>query len=188
MIQIKTDAEIALMREAGLVVGRTLQALAAAVAPGVTTARARRPRRGRDPRRGRRARRSRATSRTLDPAVPRVDLRLGQRRDRARHPRPAGAPGRRHHLDRLRRHPGRLARRRRRHRRGRGDLRGGPRAAPGHRGVDVARVRGRAARRAAHGHRPRHREPRPRRRATTASSRSTAGTGSAPRCTRSRTC
>ena len=37
MIQIKTDDEIALMREAGLVVGRTLQALAAAVAPGVTT-------------------------------------------------------------------------------------------------------------------------------------------------------
>jgi methionyl aminopeptidase len=37
MIQIKTDAEIALMREAGLVVGRTLAALTAAVAPGVTT-------------------------------------------------------------------------------------------------------------------------------------------------------
>jgi methionyl aminopeptidase len=38
MIQIKTDAEVALMREAGLVVGRTLEALTAAVAPGVTTA------------------------------------------------------------------------------------------------------------------------------------------------------
>jgi methionyl aminopeptidase len=37
MIQIKTDAEVALMREAGLVVGRTLAALQAAAAPGVTT-------------------------------------------------------------------------------------------------------------------------------------------------------
>ena len=37
MIQIKSDDEIALMRAAGLVVGRTLQALAAAVGPGVTT-------------------------------------------------------------------------------------------------------------------------------------------------------
>ena len=37
MIQIKSDPEVALMREAGLVVGRTLQALTAAVAPGVTT-------------------------------------------------------------------------------------------------------------------------------------------------------
>src|SRR3954469_14967629 len=38
MIQIKTAAEIALMREAGLVVGRTLELLRGAVAPGVTTA------------------------------------------------------------------------------------------------------------------------------------------------------
>jgi methionyl aminopeptidase len=38
MIQIKTDTEIALMREAGLVVGRTLDKLRAAVAPGMTTA------------------------------------------------------------------------------------------------------------------------------------------------------
>ena len=38
MIQIKTADEIALMREAGLVVSRTLARLAAAVAPGVTTA------------------------------------------------------------------------------------------------------------------------------------------------------
>ncbi len=37
MIQIKTDAEVALMREAGLVVGRTLEALAEAARPGVTT-------------------------------------------------------------------------------------------------------------------------------------------------------
>lgn len=37
MIQIKTDDEIALMRQAGLVVGRTLEALRAAVRPGITT-------------------------------------------------------------------------------------------------------------------------------------------------------
>jgi methionyl aminopeptidase len=37
-IQIKTDAQIELMREAGLVVGRTLERLRAAVAPGVSTA------------------------------------------------------------------------------------------------------------------------------------------------------
>src|SRR4051812_15880438 len=38
MIQIKTEAEIALMREAGLVVGRTLEKLSAAVVPGMSTA------------------------------------------------------------------------------------------------------------------------------------------------------
>ena len=38
MIQIKTDAEIALMREAGLVVGRTLELLSASVTAGMTTA------------------------------------------------------------------------------------------------------------------------------------------------------
>src|SRR6185312_11241603 len=38
MIQIKSEAEIALMRQAGLVVGRTLETLRAAVAPGMTTA------------------------------------------------------------------------------------------------------------------------------------------------------
>ncbi len=38
MIQVKSEAEIALMRAAGLVVGRTLEALRDAVAPGVTTA------------------------------------------------------------------------------------------------------------------------------------------------------
>jgi methionyl aminopeptidase len=38
MIQIKTDAEIALMRSAGLLVGRTLERLREAAAPGVTTA------------------------------------------------------------------------------------------------------------------------------------------------------
>jgi methionyl aminopeptidase len=38
MIQIKSDAEVDLMRAAGLVVGRTLEALRAAAVPGVTTA------------------------------------------------------------------------------------------------------------------------------------------------------
>jgi methionyl aminopeptidase len=38
MIQIKSEAEIALMRQAGLVVGRTLDKLKAAVSPGMTTA------------------------------------------------------------------------------------------------------------------------------------------------------
>jgi len=38
MIQYKSDREIALMREAGLVVGRTLEKLRAAVTPGMTTA------------------------------------------------------------------------------------------------------------------------------------------------------
>jgi methionyl aminopeptidase len=38
MIQIKTEAEIALMRRAGLLVGRTLERLREAVAPGVSTA------------------------------------------------------------------------------------------------------------------------------------------------------
>ena len=37
MIQIKTEAEVALMREAGLVVGRTLELLRAAAVPGATT-------------------------------------------------------------------------------------------------------------------------------------------------------
>jgi len=37
MIQIKSDAEIAKMREAGLVVGRTLALLTQAVAPGIST-------------------------------------------------------------------------------------------------------------------------------------------------------
>ena len=36
-VQIKTMAEIAKMREAGLVVGRTLEKLRAAVEPGITT-------------------------------------------------------------------------------------------------------------------------------------------------------
>jgi methionyl aminopeptidase len=38
VIQLKSDAEIALMRQAGLVVARTLDRLRAAVAPGVSTA------------------------------------------------------------------------------------------------------------------------------------------------------
>lgn len=37
MIQLKTEPEIALMRQAGIVVGKTLEVLKAAVAPGVST-------------------------------------------------------------------------------------------------------------------------------------------------------
>jgi len=38
MIQIKSEAEIAVMRSAGLLVGQTLERLREAVVPGVTTA------------------------------------------------------------------------------------------------------------------------------------------------------
>ncbi len=37
-IQVKTPGQVAIMREAGLVVARTLEAVAATVRPGVTTA------------------------------------------------------------------------------------------------------------------------------------------------------
>ena len=50
MIQIKTDAEIALMRAAGLVVGRTLEALRGRGRAGRHDRRAGRDRRGVDPR------------------------------------------------------------------------------------------------------------------------------------------
>ena len=118
------------MREAGLVVGRTLRGAARRRRAGRHHRGARRPRRGRDPRRGRRP---------VVPGLPRalvrrsrIDLRLGQRRDRARHPRrPRVLARRRHHLDRLRRDPRRLARRRRRHRRGRRGRPGARRAARG---------------------------------------------------------
>ena len=113
MIQIKTDEQIALMRAAGLVVGRTLEGCAAAVAPGMTTGELDAHRRGVEIRAAGAIPRSWAT--TASPAPD--HLRLGQRRDRARHPRPAGAARGRHRLDRLRRDRGRLARRRRRDRR-----------------------------------------------------------------------
>ena len=67
--------------------------------------------------------------------LPGVDLRLGQRRGRARHPGRPGARRRRRHLHRLRRDRRRLARRRRDH--GRRSARYSPeraRADAGHRG------------------------------------------------------
>ena len=61
-IEIKTPEQIAVMREAGLVVARTLQVLAAAVRPGITTADLDALAEARDPRRGRHSVRSRATT------------------------------------------------------------------------------------------------------------------------------
>ena len=111
-IEIKTPEQIDGMRKAGLVVGRTLELLRDSVRAGVTTgeldAIAEDNIRSAAP-----SRRSRAKP----PAVPGLDLRLGQRRGRARHPRRPGARRGRRHLDRLRRDRRRLARRRRDHRR-----------------------------------------------------------------------
>ena len=81
-IQIKTPDQLATMREAGLVVSRTLDALSAAVEPGISTADldaiAEREIRGR-------------RRRSFLQGVPRLPgdyLHLGQRPDRARHPQP----------------------------------------------------------------------------------------------------
>ena len=83
--------------------------------------------------------------------VPGHDLHLGQRRDRARHPRRPGPRRGRPRLDRLRRDRRRLARRRRRHRRRWARCaRRAARAHAGHaRTSHVARARRRAARRPA---------------------------------------
>ncbi len=98
-IEVKTPAQLARMREAGLVVAAALRAAVAAVEPGISTAEldaiAEREIRAR--RRG-----------AVVPRVPRLsrdDLHLGQRAGRARHPelqRHAG--GRGPDLHRLRRH------------------------------------------------------------------------------------
>ena len=115
MIQIKTDDEIA--PDARGRPGRRRDARAAARAPSrpgsppPTSTRSPSSTSAR-PARCRRSSGYHARSRP-------THLRLGQRRDRARHPRPAGAARRRHRLDRLRRDRRRLARRRRRHRAGR---------------------------------------------------------------------
>ena len=81
MIQIKTEAEIALMRAAGLVVGRTLETVRAAVAPGVTTAEL-------DAIAEDSIRQAGAVPSFKGyHGFPATHLHLGQRRDRARHPR-----------------------------------------------------------------------------------------------------
>ena len=119
---------------------------------------ARRVRAGRHHRRARRDRRGQHPLVGRDavvpglPRLPRLDLRLGQRRGRARHPGRPGPRRRRRRLHRLRRHRRRLARRRRDHRRGRRGARRGHRADAGHRGGHVARHRRRPPRRPGHRH------------------------------------
>ena len=80
-VEVKTPEQVAAMRRAGLVVGRTLEVLRAAVRPGVTTAELDAHRRGRHPHR-----RGDAVVPGL-PGLPGLDLHLGERRGRARHPR-----------------------------------------------------------------------------------------------------
>ena len=172
-----------MMREAGLVVARTLRVARGGGRPGISTAELDAHRRARDPRGGRHP--------VLQglPRLPRHDLHLGERRDRARHPEPgSGGCGRGHRLHRLRRHRGRLARGRGRHRRRGADHRRARRPAGGVRGRAVARAgagRGRAAGSATS-------RTRSRRASAPAGeygwSRSTPGTASAPRCTWTRRC
>ena len=112
-VEIKTPEQIAAMRAAGLVVGQTLELLRAAVRAGVTTGEL-------DAIAEDNIRSAGATPSFLGyHGFPGLDLRLGQRRGRARHPGRPGAGRGRPDLDRLRRDRRRLARRRRDHRRGR---------------------------------------------------------------------
>ena len=159
--------------------------------PGVSTGRARRARRADHP-----GRRRRAVVPRL-PRLPGVDLRVGERADRARHPvRRAGPRRRRPDLGRLRGDPRRLARRRGRHRsrsarssaadlaavgRLRGGAGGRDRGGRCPDGAALATSRT-PCRRAIAGGRRAATAP------TTASSRSTAGTASARRCTWTRSC
>ena len=80
-IEIKTPGQLALMREAGLVVARMLHAAAAAVEPGISTAELD----------AIAEREMRAAGRAVVvqglPRLPGDDLHLGERPDRARHPR-----------------------------------------------------------------------------------------------------
>ena len=181
MIEYKTPEQMQAMRRAGLVVAETLELLRDAVRPGVTTA-------DLDAVAEQHIRSRGATSNFLNyHGVPGHHLRERQRRDRPRHPgRPGPARGR-HRLHRLRRDRRRLARRRGHHRPGRRGRTRADRAHGGHRGRLVARVRVGPA-----GRPPVATSAMPWSRtsasgATTASSRSTSGTASAPRCTRSRT-
>ena len=86
-IQYKTDEQIRLMRRAGLVVADALDAVQAAMRPGLTTERAGRGRLGRHPL-------GRGDAVLLElraPALPGDDVHLGERRGRARHPGWAGS-------------------------------------------------------------------------------------------------
>ncbi len=84
-IQVKTRAQLGVMREAGLVVAHALSMLAAAAEPGVTTAELDADRRAADHRR-----RSHPLLQGL-PRLPRHHLHVGERGDRARHPEPGQA-------------------------------------------------------------------------------------------------
>ena len=177
------------MRAAGLVVADALRRDA-----GGGRARGQHRRPGRDRRGDHPGRRRRAVVQGL-PRLPGLDLLLGQRAGRARHPerRPGAARGR-PDLDRLRRDARRLARRRGDHRRRSArSTRTLLQHGRGRRGRDVGRHRrrrpGRRSRPGpAHRHLPRGRDRGPQGAAGTASSTATAGTASAPRCTRTRTC
>ena len=109
-IEYKTNAQMRMMHEAGLVLSRALDAAVAAAAPGVTTE---------DLDGVFAAVLQRGGSQVQLPGLPRLPghhLHLGERGSGARHPRRPGPAGRGHHLDRRRRHRGRLALRLRPHR------------------------------------------------------------------------
>ena len=153
MIQIKTRDQVQLMRRAGIVVGETLELLREAVRPGVTTAELDAVAEAAHPQ---------PWGDAVLPRLPRLpghDLRLRQRRDRARHPGGPGAARGRPRLDRLRRDRRRLARRRGHHRPGR---RRSPPSSTELMAVTEdalwTRLRRRPARRPAHRHRPRRRD------------------------------
>ena len=124
----KTPEQLAGMRTAGLLVGRTLELLQAAAPPGHDHPRARHARRDPHPRP------RRHPQLPAGPRLPPHAVHVGERGDRARHPGPARAARGRPALDRLRR-PGRPLERRRRGQRRRRRSRGRPPRGPGaHRG------------------------------------------------------
>ncbi len=136
MVQIKTPEQIAKMRAAAFIAAIRAATREAAV-PGVTTKDLDEVARKVLAEHG-------AKSNFLGYGGFRDHLHLGQRGRRPRHPVRRGGPeGRRHHLDRLRRDRGRLARGRGVHRvRQYGHAPGAARALPGDRGVDVGGHRG----------------------------------------------
>ena len=89
-LEIKTPEQIDLMRVAGLLVGETLELLRDAARPGVTTGEL--DALAEDNIRSQR--RHPVVPGLRPPAVPRHDLRLGERRGRPRHPGLACARGR----------------------------------------------------------------------------------------------